>query len=122
MLSLIISDYSIKKQAFNKNQPKVDDTLIIKIKNCLASRNFIPLPLKNIKNLYKAYIDGKHYRLVVQEIQENSFLLIFFRTKNERYSKNISKHKNDSFNKIMSNYDKVWKDFENKRVKILTFK
>ena len=122
MLSLIISDYSIKKQAFNKNQPKADDTLIIKIKNCLASRNFISLPIKNIKNLYKAYIDGKHYRLVVQEIQENSFLLIFFRTKNERHSKNISKHKNDSFDKIISNYDKVWEDFENKRVKILTFK
>ena len=34
----------------------------------------------------------------------------------------ISKYKNDSFDKIMSNYDKVWEDFENKRVKILTFK
>ena len=83
---------------------------------------FYSITNKNIKNLYKAYIDGKHYRLVVQEIQEDSFLLVFFRTKNERHSKNISKYKNESFDKIMSNYDKVWEDFENKRVKILTFK
>lgn len=39
----------------------------------------------------------------------NKFNLIYFRSKNERHSKNISKHKNESQDKILANYYKVIK-------------
>ena len=117
MIELYITDYSIKNQAFDGIEPKNNNKFIIKIKNCLLSRNLIPLKNKEIKNAYKAYIDGKHYRLVVQEFKPNKFNLIYFRSKNERHSKNISKYKNESQDKILTNYYKVIKFLnENKYV------
>lgn len=114
MIELYITDYSIKEQAFNGIIPKEADKNIKKIKNCLKTHNLIPLNL-GIKNLYKGYIDGKHYRLIVHEFAANRFILVYFRSKNNRYSKNISNYENESSIKALSNYDKVMEQFQHKK-------
>ena len=46
------------------------------------------------KKYLKLYIDNKHYRAVVQELEPNTFSLIYFRSKDDPASKNISNYQN----------------------------
>ncbi len=70
---------------------------------------------------YKIYVDKTQYRAVVQEHKENNFLLVYFRTKDDPASENISNYQNYSSEKLRSNKIKVNKALKNNEYIVLNF-
>ena len=118
-LTLIITKFSIKNQLYNGVIPTAKHILTKKLINALFSRNWEIINSKGEQYL-KLYIDNKHYRAVVQELEPNTFSLIYFRSKDDPASKNISNYQNKSIQKIRSNRDKVTEFIKKKQYIKLT--
>lgn len=117
---LLISDYSIKNQIYDGTKPSINHALTKKLANALFSRNWEVINSKGQQYL-KVYVENKHYRAVVQENKENIFSLIYFRSKDDPASENISNYQNKCIQKIRSNRDKVTENLEKGKYTILRF-
>ena len=117
---LLISDYSIKNQIYDGIKPSINHVLTKKLANALFSRNWEVINSRGQQYL-KIYVENKHYRAVVQEHKENVFSLIYFRSKDDPASENISNYQNKSIQKIRSNRDKVTENLEKGKYIILRF-
>jgi len=102
MIELVITDYIIKNQVFNGFRPSVKDPLIKSLVSKIRAKDWITLNFKN-HQLQKLYVKGTQYRAVIQILRENVYLLVYFRSKGDRYSKNISPSNSESTEKILSN-------------------
>ena len=105
-LLLFIAKPLIKTQLYDGIEPSTNHILTKKLVNALFSKRWESFKLDGEQYL-KVYVDGKHYRAVVQENKENVFTLIYFRSKDDPASENISKYQNYSSEKIKSNHEKV---------------
>lgn len=77
--TLIITDYSIKHQAFNGHKPKLSDPIIKSIINKIRSGNMERLMIGG-KELYKLYVLGTKYRAIIRVEQNVIYLLILVET------------------------------------------
>ena len=121
-LTLIISDFSVKNQIYNGFKPFAKHTLTKKLVNALFSKRWIVIPLDG-KQFYKIYIENKHYRAVVHELDpiNQIFLLVYFRSKDDPASENISNYQNESSERILYNYSKAVECLKSNQVHILEF-
>ena len=119
-ISIIISDYSVKNQLYNGIVPNANHTITKKLANAIFSHRWEPFKLSG-EQFYKVYIEGKHYRAVIQQMNDSDYVLIYFRSKDDINSKNISSYQNTSANKIRSNQIKVFDCIKNKKFKILNY-
>ena len=121
-LSLLISKFSIKKQLYDGIEPSTKHILTKKLVNALFSKRWEPIIIGN-EQYFKLYIDGTKYRAVVQkaEFQENLFVLIFFRSKDDPASENISNYQNYSSQVIQANHNKIADSIEKQQYTILNF-
>ena len=121
-LSLLISKFSIKKQLYDGIEPSEKHILTKKLVNALFSKRWEPIIIGN-EQYFKLYIDGTKYRAVVQEaeFQENLFVLIYFRSKNDLASENISNYQNYSSQVIQANHNKIADCIEKQQYTILNF-
>ncbi len=117
--TLIITDYSIKNQAFNGYKPKSSDPIIKSIINKIRSGNMERLMIGG-KELYKLYVLGTKYRAIIRVEQNVIYVLILVRHKNAgNATKNISKYDNESAVIIDKCFTKVMNDFiKEKYIKI----
>ena len=117
--TLIITDYSIKNQAFNGHKPKSSDPIIKSIINKIRSGNMERLMIGG-KELYKLYVLGTKYRAIIRVEQNVIYVLILVRHKNAgNATKNISKYDNESADIIDKCFTKVMNDFiKEKYIKI----
>ena len=121
-LTLIISDFSIKNQIYNGFKPSAKHSLTKKLANALFSKRWIVIPLEG-KQFYKIYIENKHYRAVVHELDPMNqiFLLVYFRSKDDPASENISNYQNESSERILYNHLKAVECLKANRIHILEF-
>ncbi len=121
-LTLIISDFSVKNQIYNGVKPSAKHSLTKKLVNALFSKRWIIIPLGG-KQFYKIYIENKHYRAVVYKIPnvEDSYILLYFRSKNDPASENIAGYQNYSMQVLRANENKIAECIKNKQFIILEF-
>lgn len=121
-LTLIISDFSIKNQIYNGFKPSAKHSLTKKLANALFSKRWVVIPLGG-KQFYKIYIENKHYRAVVHELDATNqvFLLVYFRSKDDPASENISNYQTESSEQILYNYSKAVECLKVNQVHILDF-
>ena len=105
-ITLTITNCLLKTQVFNKVKPKIDNPLLLKLINALFSKRWEEISINGIP-FKKLYLGGTKYRAVVKELEDNHYLLVFYRFKNNDKSKNISKYDNESSQKIYKNFLKV---------------
>ena len=120
MITIIITDYSIKNQVFNKHIPDANNSFLKKLANAIKSQRWEKFKIYDTF-FYKIYIDKTEYRAVINELAENKFAIIYYRHKNELYSKNISKYDNLSSEKIYSNYIKVLEHIQENKFMQITY-
>lgn len=119
-ISIIISDYSIKNQLYDGVAPNNNHVLTKKLANAVFSQRWEPFKLGG-EQFYKIYIENKHYRAVVQQMNSTEYVLIYFRSKDDINSKNISKYENASANKIRANQIKVFECIKNQQIIVLNY-
>ena len=121
-LKLVISKFSIKEQLYNGIKPTKNHILTKKLVNALFSKRWIIVPLDG-KQLYKIYIENKHYRTVVYKNPnvEDSYTLIYFRSKDDPASENIADYQNYSKQVLRTNEKKITECIKNKQFTILEF-
>ena len=121
-LKLIISKFSIKEQLYNGVKPSAKHSLTKKLVNALFSKRWIIVPLDG-KQLYKIYIENKHYRAVVYKNPnvEDSYILLYFRSKDDPASENIAGYQNYSMQVLRANENKIAECIKNKQFIILEF-
>lgn len=106
MITIVITDYIVKNQVFNGIKPKVKDPLIKSLVNKIKTKDWIVLNFKNYQ-VQKLYVKGTQYRAVIQTLYPDVYLLVYFRSKGDRYSKNISSDNDKAAEKIVSNLEKA---------------
>ena len=119
-INLIIAKPLIKTQVYNGLKPTAKHILTKKLVNALFSKRWEPFMLDGIQ-YYKIYVDKTQYHAVIQEHKENNFLLVYFRTKDDPASENISNYQNYSSEKLRSNKIKVNKALKNNEYIVLNF-
>lgn len=102
-ITIIVADNLIKSQLFNKIKPKGNEAIMLKLTNALFSKRWEEIFINKIP-FKKMYLGGTKYSAVVHNLNENDFLLVFYRFKSNNKSKNISKYDNDSSEVIYKNF------------------
>ena len=106
-ISIIIAKPLLKTQLYNGIKPSEKHILTKKLANALFSKRWEVIPLDGTL-YYKVYVDDTKYRAVVEDVSDDSslFLLIFFRSKDDPASENISKYQNYSSQVLRANKKK----------------